>query len=189
RETDEPQYEAIYASMCGALYFEQGKLDLARRSYAEGEAVLDALKVPFARVVVHGGRAALEATMGHAAEAAAHLDLARRDAARAPGSVARLIVEAHEGTLELLRSPAAPTETWRRRLTDLRSGVSPDAALMHSNIDLRFAVRILARTLARCSAYEGGSVLVAAPDALSFSVDGRPRVDLARRGSLRRILA
>ncbi len=182
RETGEPQYEAIYAAICGGLYFEWGKLDLARRAYAAGEATLEALTLPFARAIVHGGRAALEALCDHPAEAAAHLDLARRQAARAPGAVARLIVEVHGGTVEIARAPAAAERAWRLRAEELSRGESADAALVRSNIDVRFAVRILARALATLCPRPAGAVLRAPPGALWFSVDGGPQVDLARRG-------
>jgi predicted ATPase len=189
RETGEPHYEAIYAGICGGLFLEWGKHEAAREQFARGEATLASLTQPFARVLLHGGRAALEALTGHPEGAAAHLELCRRYAARSPSPVAKLIVELHAGTVELARAPVAAGPAWARRVDDLARGDAPDATLVRCNIDVRFALRILVRARATLCPEPAGAVLRLSADATAFSLDGRAPVDLARRGALRRILA
>jgi predicted ATPase len=189
RDTGEHQYEAIYAAMRGGLYFEWGKLDQARDAYAEGDAVLDELQRPASRVVIHGGRAALEALSSRPALAGIHLDLARRGAARAPTAVSKLFVALTEATVEVVRLGAASADARRRWLAEIVGGASAEATLVRTNIDLRFMARILSKALTIHGVPAATAVLRVDADALSFAVDDKPRVDLGRRGALRRILA
>lgn len=191
REAGEPQYEAIYAGICGGLHFEWGKHDLARTWYGVAQARLEALVLPFPRVVVHAGRAALEATTGAHDAARAQLELARRHALRAPGAVARVVLEAHATTVELLLSTPPSrgvVDPARARVGELLRGDSDDAGVVRTNLDARFAVRMLAKTLAAVGANgSSGAVLRTTQDGLWFALGGGPRVELGRRGALRRI--
>ena len=190
RETGEPHYEAVYAAIGGGLYLEWGKHETAREWFARGEGTLAALTQPFTRVLLHGGRAALEALTSRGAEAAAHLELCRRHAARSPSAVARLLVLLHEGTVEVSRAPAVSARPWRRRMDEIAVGDSPEATLVRSNIDVRFARRMLERALAISGPDPAAGVVLRLPsDAMGFALEGSAPVDLARRGALRRLLA
>ncbi|MFO0618804.1 MAG: NACHT domain-containing protein [Polyangiaceae bacterium] len=199
RETSEPHYEAIYAGILGGLHFEWGNPEEARAWYGDAQTRLDALFLPFPRVVVHAGRAALEATMGASDAAHAHLELARRHALRASGAVARIVLEAHATTVELsLASGSASRSSAslrgaldgaRARVRALLGQDTEDAGVVRTNLDARFAVRMLDKTLARIDARASSGPRLRTPkDGLWFALGDGPHVDLGRRGALRRIL-
>lgn len=198
REMGEPQYEAIYAAMCGALFFEWGQHERARHWYASGENALLGLTLPFPRTLLHGGRAALEATDGALGEASRHLEMARRHGAIVQTPIIRLVLELHGGTVELARFAAggsdaaspgpSPVDIWRERVRGLEGADVERARLLRSNLDVRFALRMLKKRLPASESLATGPVLRHEPGALWFSFDRASDVSLARRGALRRIL-
>ena len=192
----EAHYEAIYGSVCGDLSFERGDVEAARRWYAEGARYFGPLLAHRQAGILHAAAAALEATDGDLVAAAAHLDIAERSAARSGNPVVREVVEAHRGTVEILRSAELDRPrvlgTWTGWRAAVGDATTPAGALAASSMDVRFALRILDRTLGAAadaaSATNGSVHLHLASDASWFAGDGGDRIDLRRRGALRRIL-
>ncbi len=183
----EPQYEGFYAAICGGLYLEWGKLELARRWYVASERPVEAVSRAFSQVVLHGGRAALEALDDNAPLALVALERARRCAAQSPGRLARLLLEVHAATVELALGLASPARvdalaTFHATLCE---GATAAARVAMTNLDTRFALRILGRALGRT---EPVAVLVVERDGRAFTTRAGSRVDLGRRSALRRLL-
>lgn len=181
-------YEAIYSGACGDLFFEWGKLDVARRWYDESVRFFRGLMAHRHASLAHAAAAALEAMDGEHARAKALLAIARRSASRAKNRVVDVGVELHAGTVEIASSDeasrAAVIATWRRK-------VEPWREVIATSFDARFALRMLERAIARFSP----KTSAAPPRTLTIASDGRwfdagdgVRVELGRRGSLRRIL-
>lgn len=190
RETGEQQYEAVYAATCGGLYFEWGKFDLAREWYETGERAMRPFTVPLPRVLLHGGRAALEAMHGSLDEAIRHLELARRHAAFVTTPISRLLLELHTATVRIARAASEGLPTRDDRLDSLADAGSPDGRIVQANLELRFALRLLNRMRARLESNveHVRTRLVHHPEAVWFEVGEGSRVMLGRRGSLRRVL-
>ena len=189
----EAHYEAIYASVCGDLSFERGDNEGARRWYAEGARYFGPLLAHRQAGILHASAAALEATDGDLVAAAAHLDVAERSAARSGNPVVRQVVDAHRGTVEILRAGdaerprvVATWTSWREAVAD---ATTTAGALAATSMDIRFALRMLDRTLrgAALPASDGVRLRLAS-DASWFAADSGDRIDLRRRGALRRIL-
>ncbi|HEY1957760.1 MAG TPA: tetratricopeptide repeat protein [Polyangiaceae bacterium] len=170
-------YEAIYTSACGDLYFEWGKHELARKWYAEGARHFrGSLVTPRHAALATAASAALEALDGDAARAASLIETAKRIARRSPNRVVDAAVELHAASVELLAG--GDREKWRARLAE------PGSVVLTS-FEARFALRIARRTLA--SGKAAARVLRVDRQGRWFELDGA-RVDLGRRGALRRIL-
>ncbi|MBK7402207.1 MAG: AAA family ATPase [Myxococcales bacterium] len=189
RDAGEMHYEAIYASVCGDLLFELGELDDARRWYAHGARFLGRFLTHRQTAVLHAAAAALEARVGDDGAAQRHLAIARAGAAQVENPVVRLVVELHAESVELSRAGArergALVERATTRLAALqREG--DDAAIAAASLDVRFAMRMLTRTLE--GAPSGACTLRVARGGLWFTVGPAERVDLGRRGALRRLL-
>ncbi|HSO34687.1 MAG TPA: hypothetical protein VLT33_19265, partial [Labilithrix sp.] len=184
---------AIYASVRGDLLFERGKIDAARDCYAAGARYFGSLLTHRQAGILHAAAAALEATAGDLGAASAHLEVAARSASRSGNPVVRQVVHAHRGTVEIWRAPASERpgviSTWRAWV-DRCEGATPEGALAATSMDLRFALRILARAMEHgaARATRAPATLRVAHDASWFSSDGE-RVVLGRRAALRRILA
>lgn len=187
REAGEPQYEGFYAAICGGLYFEWGRHDLARHWYASSERPIEALSRAFSQVVLHGGWAALEALDGDSDAALRQLELARRNVVRCPGALARVLMELHGATVEIALGLAseAHVHVLRARADELASGTSADAIVAQNNLDTRFALRILERALSLSSA---STVLRVGVGGSSFTRPDERPVDLSRRSALRRLV-
>lgn len=184
RETGEMHYEAVYAGVCGDLYAEMGQPDAARRWYAQGARFLGRFLTHRQTAFLHAAAAGLEASVGDAPAAAAHLRVARAGAAQLDNPLVRLVVALHEHAVAVHGGARAPAEAF---LASLAGG--PDADLVATSFDVRFAVRMLRRALARpVDAEDEGRRLVVQREGLWFSVDDGARVDLSRRGALRKIL-
>ena len=189
----EAHYEAIYGSVCGDLAFERGDYESARRWYAEGARYFGPLLAHRQAGILHAAAAALEATEGDLVAAAAHLDIAERSAARSGNPIVRQVVDAHRGTVEIIRAGAtersralATWKAWRERIADPTSN---EGALAATSMDVRFALRILDRTLREQASPASTSLnLRLADDASWFATEDGERIDLRRRGALRRIL-
>lgn len=187
----EPQYEGIYACRRGGLYLEWDRLDLARDWLRTGQRTLARLNMPLQNVILHASWALLEAEAGQLAAARAELDLARRFAERGASGVVGLVLELLSAAVELHDAPIHPAtvERWRERYASLRQSDDADARAARTNLDTRFALRMLARALGKHDPPTAGCLLRIGKDAMCFSIDDGKTVDLARRGSLRRMLA
>jgi len=182
-------YEAIYSSACGDLYFEWGKPDLARKWYLEGARFFrGSLVTPRNAAIAAASHAALEASDGDRVRAAALLDGARRIARRAPHRVVDAIVELLGASVEAHEKGGR--ERLRAKIAEASSPRSPVA----TSFEARFALRMARRALDGAGAGAGAGAAARPPSVLRverqgrwFEIDGA-RVDLGRRGALRRIL-
>ncbi len=189
RDAGEMHYEAIYASVCGDLLFELGELDDARRWYAHGARFLGRFLTHRQTAILHAAAATLEARAGDDGAAQRHLSIARAGAAQVENPVVHLVVELHGLGVEVARAGArergALIERAVTRLEELR-GSTPAAEVAAASLDVRFAMRMLARGLE--GAPSGAVTLRVARGGLWFAVADAERVDLGRRGALRRLL-
>ncbi|MBS2019709.1 MAG: AAA family ATPase [Deltaproteobacteria bacterium] len=198
RDAGEAHYEAIYASVLGDLSFEQalagreGQVDRARGFYAAGARYFGSLLAHRQTGLIHAAAAALEAIEGDHVAAATHLATAQKSVTRSGNPIVRLVVEAQRATVEIARASAGERpllfDTWKA----WREGVlaaDDTRELVATSMDVRFALRVLEHTLRGRGTSSGVPVLHIAADASWFELGGAARVDLGRRGSLRRILA
>jgi tetratricopeptide (TPR) repeat protein len=177
---------AIYASVRGDILFERGKLAAARASYEAGARYFGPLLSHRQAGILHAAAAALEATAGHHDEAARHLEIAARSAELSENPVVRQVVAIHrrtvaiEGAVESERAARiASGRAWREAFTA--------TAAESGSMDVRFALRVLARALTHGAAPV--PTLQLASDGAWFACgDGAP-VELGRRAALRRVLA
>lgn len=194
RESSEQQYFAIYSSAHGDLQHERGDVDAARKSYARAAAFLDGWRTHRYTVSATASWASLEAAHGHASDAQLHLARARRGMERASTATVRVAFEAHAAIVALARASAARNDEalaherrrWSEWLSAVRAGEGEDAWVARESFDVRFALRMLSRALA--GEPNAALSLEVGPECAWFSVRGQARVDLRRRGSLRRIL-
>lgn len=197
-DAGEAHYEAIYGSVLGDLSFEQAlagdadeAADRARAFYARGARYFGALLAHRQTGIIHAAAAALEATEGDHVAAATNLAIAQRSAARSGNPVVRFVVDAQRATVEIARANAAErgsvVATWRAWRDDVDS-VEAMRELVATSMDARFALRVLDHTLRRAVSTEASSTLRIATDAAWFELAGGTRIDLGRRGALRRIL-
>lgn len=188
-EAHEPHYQGIYEIRLACLYLEWEKLELATERFAIAERTLTNLHTPSSRVLLFAAWAFAEASIGRHAEAATRLGLARQAAQRGAQGTLGLALDLLAGAVELSGFPDATSiDYWQKRAIDLGQDDADPAKRGH-NLDTRFAVRMLARALEPHVAAAVGPVLRLGPDALWFAVDRGERVDLARRGAVRRMLA
>ncbi len=189
RDAGEAHYEAVYASACGDLSFERETPDAARRWYSEGARYFAPLPAHRQTGILHAAFAALEAGDGDLVAAASHLELAQRSAARSQNPIVRAVVELQRGVVELARATEAERPELLARCRALATRSTP---LADTSMDVRFAQRILVRTIARLDA--GGAqstssrLRLARDGSWVEGAAGSARIDLGRRGALRRIL-
>ena len=186
RAAGEPEYETIYAAVCGGLYLEWGKPDLAQLWFEAAQGPVDGLVPAVSRILVSGGRGVIAAFDGDGHLAREQLERALRDATRSASAVMRVITERYAAAVAITlgRMSDEDRATWAARVTEPARDESEDARVAEANIDARFAGRLVALALRRASS---SRVLQVATGALSFSL-GDVRVDLGRRGAPRRIL-
>lgn len=184
REAGETAYESVYASICGGLYLEQGRLDLARQWFAAAPVPDDLVSLGVPRLLRHGGHAVLESLEGREAEAEAQLEQARRATAQVDCPLVRVLTRLYAAAVELAfdRSSVKDREAWRHRLA-ATDGDDELTRLRRTNIDVRFAVRLVELALRSGPAVR----LFVHRDARWFELD-TGRVDLSRRGAPRLIL-
>ncbi|HEY8073653.1 MAG TPA: AAA family ATPase [Labilithrix sp.] len=173
RLAGEPHYSAVYSAVYGDLESERGEAELARRWYAAAARFFTGWLAHRHTALLYAAWGALEARHGSLADAEAHLSRARRAAARCPSPVVAAAVDLHEAHVALRKGDDA--SRWRER-------IARTADLAATSFDVRFAIRMLARALG------GGDGIVVASNGEWFEAPGVPRVDLGRRGSLKRIL-
>ncbi len=185
--TEEPHYVAVYSITYGDLLFEEERIAEARARYEAAARFFGRWSSHRHAVHVHAALAALEARHGAMDEAEAALERARAVTGRLRGRspLAGVFVEIHGAHLELARGGAEALVRWRTRCRALHA-----SDVVRRSIDARFALRILARGLSTPSTSLGRPrvELTVTADGAAFETGGR-RTDLARRSSLRRILA
>jgi predicted ATPase len=196
REAGEPQYLNLYSAAMGDLCFEEGKIDEARRWYESAARFLATWVAHRGTALLYAAWGALEARHGDRARAEELFDVGRRAALRGDTPTVRIGFELHEASLHLRAARdagdagdagrlAGEIAKWGARADALRRRTAADAAGGMDSIDVRFALRMLEQALA---ARRSRAELVVGKDGAWFAVDGGARVDLRRRGSLRRIL-
>jgi tetratricopeptide (TPR) repeat protein len=186
----EAQYEGIYACRRGGLYLEWNRLDLARQCLGASQRLLARVNLPVQNLILHATWALLEAQAGRIDTARSELGVARHFAELGAAGVLGMVLELASAAVELHEASLHPAtlEHWRARYTSLEEGDDPEARAVRTNIDTRFALRMLARALSRHGGTAVSHVLRIGRDASWFSLDEAVRVDVARRGSLRRML-
>ncbi len=195
REASEPQYEALYSAVRGDLHFECNEPGPARLCYASAARFLSGWMAHRGAAVLYASWSALEAQHGDPLAAEAHLDRARRSAGRGESPIVRLCLELADGSLRLFVARASADRARlarelaaaRERLAALQDPASVDHEHVASSLELRFAVRMLARALK--NAPDAAPRLAVGRNVAWFDAAGAARVDLLRRGPLRRILA
>jgi predicted ATPase len=196
RRGGEEHYEAIYASVCGDLFFEWGKHDVARRWYAEGFRFFRNLMAHRQTAIAHAAAAALEAHDGDFVRPRELVGIARHSASRARNRVVDVIVGIHAATVELIcaaeRERARAVDAMGAKLQAWSRPDDEDGAVVSASLDARFALRMAKRALERARSCTPGRAtprtLVVAKDGRWFQVDDGPRAELGRRGPPRRIL-
>jgi tetratricopeptide (TPR) repeat protein len=208
RGAGEAQYVAIYTAALGHLHFERGTIDEARQCYGAAAGYFAGWLIGWHACQLYAAWGALEARHGDRAVAESHFERARRLVARCDTVTGRLVVEMHHVALDLrvatdardardardAGDPLAASRTvaqWRERLVALETLHAEDLAC---SLDARFALRMANKALAdadrtRAKGTDAATGCVLAADGAWFGMNEQTKVDLLRRGSLRRILA
>jgi predicted ATPase/predicted negative regulator of RcsB-dependent stress response len=210
---EESHYEAIYASVCGDLFFETGELTTARRWYETAARFLSRFPAHRPTGILHASFASLLAASGDLEAAEGELEAARACASRISNPVVALSVELATASVALLRVAASDERDERdvraraltTRLHELRAprseGRAPtsDAETYATSFDVRFAARTAERIVrqvtelpARASSLAHSeakkAVLRLTRDARTVVLPEGEAVSLERRGSLRRLV-
>jgi len=171
-----------------SLFHELGKLDEARHWYEQALALVHSFGHRRNECLFTAARGAVLASQDKLIEAGDAFDRATillEGESDELGAVVRL----HRGHVDLARSRACATEGDTRASSRYRD--QADARLREdagdATDDLRFATRLLRRSLAAPRA-SSVPALVVAPDGRWFQPDGEKRVDISRRKQLVRLL-
>ena len=185
REANEPTYESIYAVICAGLYLEQGRFELARRWFEVAPASHDLPSSGLPRLLHHGGRAVMEALEGHEGAALTELERARRAVSRVACPLLRVIEALYVAATDIAlgRLSKADLVEWRRRLAHDCADDPTMARILRTNIDARFAQRLVRLALGD----EPPVALRVHEEARWFELAGE-RVGMSRRGPPRLIL-
>jgi predicted ATPase len=183
RGANDLRYEGIYLGHRASLEHEADDRPRARELYL---AALERLRLTGADYLVGFFTASLAALEASSDDGRAARDLFASAAPlldRASSASLRAALEIHRGHLDLLEarsapSPDAPLARARRRLSE--------GARVRGSQAVRFAERLLERGIAALDSRRT-AVMEIHPSGASFSVDGSPKVDLSRRGALRRL--
>lgn len=189
QEADQGRYQGVYSAVHGNLHLERGAFDEACRWYAAGEGFLDKMLSTYPTLVLYGGRAMAEALAGRTTEAEAYIERARRALARVPGTVGEALVRAQSAVVTLAagRSDAEQRQQWQAWLDAIEeSGRASEPPAAPANLDVRFALRMLSQMLNTTSTQ--GVALVIEDGGRRLHIEGRERIDLGRRATLRRIV-
>lgn len=181
-------YLAIYSTIRGDLFFETGRFETARFWYEQSTRAGAGTPEHRQTAFSHAALGALDAKEGDRVGAARHLDLAERSARRSGSTVVRVGVEILRGVAELYRATedrrAAVTAEWRQRLSDHRRRGNDGGG-----VDVRFALRMLEKTLDTVERPLSQPLLRVAADGSWFETEEGGRADLGKRPSMRRIFA
>jgi len=190
-------YEATYASAYGDLFFEQGRFAEARRWYEEGARFFRGAFVTHRQAALAiAASAALEAHDGDHDRARALFEAANRIASRAKNAVVEASVALHGASVELLSVSDGDRprilDAWRARVARFADPKTDVGATVSTSFEARFALRIARRALELAGARSSAHVIRVDRRGDWFELlDGSSpgsRVDLRRRGALRRIL-
>ncbi len=188
-------YEAIYSGACGDLFFEWGKHDMARRWYEESERFFRGIVAHRHATLALAASAALEAQDGDLVRARSLLSLAKRSASRTSNRIVDVGVALHAASVEIVGSDDARRSgvvaAWQERLERAAREGDPWREVIATSFDARFAFRMAKRAVERFASSTAtmSRTLRVAKDGRWFEIGDAPRVELGRRGALRRILA
>ncbi len=179
RQARDRAFEGIYLGLHAELVHERGDLARARVMYEQALILLSRCQVLHIEGLVAGGLAALEANDGQleAADRRFRWALERLVSCEVPAYLEA--VQVHRGHLDLAQGDDAAVERARERLMALGYEETSEA--------VRVAVRMLRRALVGRAPPAPLGIEIG-PEALWFQLPGQARVDLGRRGALRRIL-
>ncbi len=184
-------YEAVYSSACGDLFFEAGKWDLARKWYEQGARFFRGTLMTHRHAALSwASSAALEAHDGDLQRAASLLEEARRVARLTNNVVVFACVDLHGASVEVLGGEPGARERWTAALARYADPSDPVGDAVATSFEARFALRMARRMLERAGGAKPPRRLASLRverNGRWFEVDAE-RVDLGRRGALRRIL-
>ncbi len=187
--------EATTLMYQGTCHHESGRYDEARECYEDALATFRRARNPLAESQALGHLGALEATVGNIAAAERAFADAEPLVAQANTATNTAAVAVQQGHLDLARARATDDASQAARL---RSTVQARLDMASANLtgrsqDLRFALRLLRAAVANepapAAAVESAcDVLVVGRAGRWFRAPGAERVDLARRGAIRRLV-
>jgi predicted ATPase len=183
-------YEAVYSSACGDLYFEMGKYDLARKWFDAGSRFFrGTLMTHRHAALTWASSAALEAHAGDLELARSLIEDARRVARRASNPVVFACVELHGASVDVLGGAPNAGARWKKTIARYADPNDPSGDAVATSFEARFALRMTRRMLDGATAPAPKTIATLRVDRNGrwFDVHGE-RVELGRRGALRRIL-
>lgn len=176
RQARDRSFEGIYLGLHAELVHERGELPRARAMYEPALTLLSRCQVLHIEGLVAGGLAALEASEGQLEASERRFRWAEERLLRCEVPAYLEAVRVHRGHLDLAEGEI---DRAQGRLSALGYEQTSEA--------VRVAVRMLRRALVgRAPPPPLG--LEIGPEGLWFQLPGQARVDLGRRGALRRIL-
>jgi predicted ATPase len=183
------RYEGWCLAHLAIIARREGRLDTARVLYERACGLFSERGAIAVEAMHRGFLAAVQADLGRAADAIASLEAARADASLLDDEMLVATLSVCEGHLELLSARAArrpPRDALRARIEEARKLGTRDK-------DLRAAADLLdaaieAQTSGAASLPDRPALVVAA-DATWLTPPAGDRVQLARRGPLRRLFA
>jgi len=197
REVGDGRYEGRYLGYRAGLDHERGSLEAARAGYASALDLLVAYDMRHGEGLFRACLGALEASEGHARESMEELERAADRLLPIEGPAFHAALAVHRGHLDLLLARQARARGDEARAVVLeeaaRARARPAPPLAASSEDVRFALRLLERSLAvRASSPPASprprATLRVGPEARWFEVGDAARVDLSRRGAVRLLL-
>ena len=197
RDSGERTDEARYLGWLAALEWEAGELGTARATYAASIEMLEEVGMVHIEALHRASLAALSAHCGHMDDALGQLDAAMSGLKDGSVPAFSAALEVHRGHLDLAlarRALQGDDAKDAARLRAIAVRRLETQTLLGVSEDVRFAVRMLKRELARHPLHPvaTGSAKDAAlhmgREAQWFRLADGPNVDLARRGAVRKIL-
>jgi predicted ATPase/predicted negative regulator of RcsB-dependent stress response len=180
RTVGDRPFEAHLSGYLGAVQHERGQPDAAREAYGEAIDILREVGDVRLEGVFLAARASVLADKGLVGHAENDLALAARRIAEVGDAALDTVLAAHRAIVELASS-ARDASTAARALEGARAAITRAESVAARSDDVRFALRMLRRALP-------ADGLEVALDASWFVVPGRPRVELASRPTLSRVL-
>jgi predicted ATPase len=187
------RYEGRYQSYRATVDHECGRYPEARERYRHALVLMHGLRMPHNEGLCRASLGALLAATDAVTEARAELDRAEAILARVDAPMFRVALDLHRKHIDLAsarEAERAGDATRARSLRETARACLQGATHTDRSEDIRFAARLLARALDAASPRpnEAGAELVVGPGARTFRLGEGEIVDLARRGSLHRIL-